>query len=274
MVHSLLTHAVLQILSMTRPTVYRNIHDLPSWVPDLSQSPRLHGLWQIELEQVRIGWCAAGNSRWKMPPPATLYGRYLVVQVIFVDMVSKVQHPKYRHDNEHHSRSDYTEIAEFFLEPAPPYVDLNAGRDLYEVVWRTTIANFTDGVSPDVYEHALHFERGCLQELIKTRKEYLAGEIDAAEFTSMISIVEEMKDTGWLRGDWGFIPNPTRDGEEETSHLESRACRLIGSGEDGPSGVLSSNSEGVEFNDRAGRTLTHRQLFFTALGCVGLGALM
>ncbi|KAF7925311.1 hypothetical protein EAE99_006175 [Botrytis elliptica] len=76
---TLLTHAVLQILSMTRPTVYRNIHDLPSWVPDLSQSPRLHGLWQIELEQVKIGWCAAGNSRWKMPRPATLYGRYLMV---------------------------------------------------------------------------------------------------------------------------------------------------------------------------------------------------
>ncbi|KAF7883547.1 uncharacterized protein EAF02_005467 [Botrytis sinoallii] len=76
---TLLTHAGLQILSMTRHTAHRNIHDLPSWVPDLSQSPRLHGLWQIELEPVKVGWCAAGNSRWKIPPPATLYGRYLMV---------------------------------------------------------------------------------------------------------------------------------------------------------------------------------------------------
>ncbi|TGO50903.1 hypothetical protein BCON_0173g00020 [Botryotinia convoluta] len=271
---TLLTHAGLQILSITGHTAHRNIHHLPSWIPDLSQSPRLHGLWQIELEPVKIGWCAAGNSHWKMPPPATLYGRYLMVQVIFVDMVGKVQHPKYRHHNGNHSCSDYTQIAEFFFfEIAPTYIDLNAGRDLYEVVWRTTIANFADGVSPAASEHALQFERACLQELIQTRKKYLAGEIDAAGFTSMISIVEEMKHIGWLRGDWGFIPNTARDGEEETSHLESRACRLIGSGQDGPSGVMASTSEGVEFHDRAGRTLSYRQLFFTALGCVGVGGL-
>ncbi|TEY65559.1 hypothetical protein BOTCAL_0138g00010 [Botryotinia calthae] len=262
---TLLTHASLHILSITGHTTLHNTHDVPSWVPDLSQSPNYHGFWEIMMRKSGFEWLAAGNSCWEIPPQEKLYKRYLMVQVVFVDKICDIQHQNSHFGMEDRSRPrpHYTEMVDFFQEIAVKYTNKGDIQGLFEVLWRTTIADFACGASPAAQNYALEFEKAYWKEVLMKRDDYLVGNINEVLWKRIKEVMVSIKRLGWLCDDWVFIFDAVQNETDETEEFKALMYSVMGN--------LPDQSK--EFKSRVESTMGYRRLFFTDLGYAGSGDL-
>lgn len=164
---TLLTHASLDVLSMAGHNSLNSSHDLPSWVPDLSQSPLVHNVQKYLFslnsylrKNPGLGWLASGGARWEIPPAAKRNGRRLGVRVSVVGRIKDTEHEEHE-DPEEFLTARFRRFLEFSTLLPSTYLNHPDGQTPLEVIWRTIIADSIDGISPASPKYAAEFEKLC-----------------------------------------------------------------------------------------------------------------
>lgn len=189
---TLLTHASLDVLSIAGYISLNSEHDLPSWVPDLSQSPRFVSFNEYLKKSPGIGWLASGASRWEIPPPAMRYGPHLRVQVSFVGKIRNIEHKESEHHRDYPFKLNFKQILEFSKLFPPTYLSHPDGQSRFEVIWRTIIADVVDGISPASPEHAVEFEKSYMQAFRQVFDDLAVGNVDNTDFVVTMAAMKDM----------------------------------------------------------------------------------
>lgn len=196
---TLLTHASLDVLSMAGHMSLNSNHDLPSWVPDLSQSPRFLSLnnYLFSLNNYLqcypgLGWLASGGARWEIPPPAKRHGRHLGVRVSVVGRIKDTEYPEPENTSEEWSHARFRHFLEFSTLLPSTYLSHPDGQSRFEVVWRTIIADAIDGISPASPKYAADFEKFC-KEAIEYVLDGIAAGNDDTDLSRTTAAVRDMQ---------------------------------------------------------------------------------
>lgn len=236
---TLLTHASLDMLSMTGHISLNSEHDLPSWVPDLSQSPRFGSFNEHLNKSPGIGWLASGEARWEIPPPGMRYGPHLRVQVSFVGKIRNTEHKESENHSDYPFKLNFKQLLELSKLLPPTYLSHPDGQSRFEVIWRTIIADVTDGISPASPEYAIEFEKLYLQDFRQVFDDLAVGNADNTDF---VGTMTAMKDMGRLH-----------DIEDSIRQMDV------------------TTDETTKFGQRIFDTMDNRRLFLADTGHVGCG---
>jgi hypothetical protein len=238
---TVLTHASLDLLSMAGHISLDNEHDLPSWVPDLSQSPRFLSLKGHQRENPGIGWLANGGARWEIPPPAMRYGRHLGVQVSVVGKIKDTDHEEPEYTSDEPLKANFRQFLEFSKLLPPTYLSHPEGQSRFEVLWRTVIADLIDGISPASPKYAAEFERLYMEAFGQVFDDMAVGNVDNSDFVGTMTAMWDM------------------------GRLQDLSARSSVSQMD------IETDETQKFRDRIGATMDKRRLFMADTGHVGCG---
>ncbi|KAH8779858.1 hypothetical protein F5883DRAFT_540695 [Diaporthe sp. PMI_573] len=238
---TVLTHASLDLLSMAGHISLDNEHDLPSWVPDLSQSPRFLSLKGHQKENPGIGWLANGGARREIPPPAMRYGRHLGVQVSVVGKIKDTDHEEPEYTSDEPLKANFRQFLEFSKLLPPTYLSHPEGQSRFEVLWRTVIADVIDGISPASPKYAAEFERLYMEAFGQVFDDMAVGNVDNSDFVGTMTAMWDM------------------------GRLQDLSARSSVSQMD------IETDETQKFRDRIGATMDKRRLFMADTGHVGCG---
>jgi hypothetical protein len=236
---TLLTQADLSVLSMVGYIPDGNKYNLPSWVPDLSYATRMEALNFVLRTRPGLGWLAAGDARWELPPPALLYQRRLSVKAIFVSKIRVIDHAEPSMKDGEPFKFDYKQALEFAENLPSSYY--YGGQTQFEVLWRTVIADMAGGDSPAPSRYATEFEKCYLQALREASDDF--GVRNAKDFDFLLSL-SAMWDLGRLKDD-------DLSASMEYMHINTNAT--------------------VEFRNRLMSTMANRRLFIAESGHAGCG---
>ncbi|KAF3018925.1 hypothetical protein E8E14_010834 [Neopestalotiopsis sp. 37M] len=238
---TLLTQASLAMLSLIGLNPQQNEHGLPSWVPDLSESPRYVSFWSIRYSHGGPRWSADTGMHWDIPRPEMRYQQCLGVQVSFVGKVSRTSQGEINYKRKKSEAIDYKHFVAFYKLLPPTYLGDANGQAAFEVLWRTIIADFASGISPAPEKYAQEFGKTYFQSLQHAVDEKISG-----------------------------IPN---DYDNDLRQIYSTMREVAG---DGMSVAMKENmfvytEEGEEFRTRVFQTTNKRRLFIADTGHVGCG---
>lgn len=236
---TILTHASLDVLSMAGHISLNSEHDLPSWVPDLSQSPRFFSFNEHLKKRPGIGWLASGGLRWEIPSPAMRYGSHLHVQVSFVGKIRDIEHEESEHHSEYPFKLNFKQLLEFSKLLPPTYLSHPDGQSRFEVIWRTIIADVIDNISPASPEYAVEFEKLYMRDFRQVFDDLAVGNADNTDF---VGTMADMRDMGRLH-----------DIEDSIRQLN----------------IMTD--ETTKFGQRVFDTMDGRRLFMADTGHVGCG---
>lgn len=215
---TILTHGSLDMLSIAGHTPLTSEHDLPSWVPDLSRSPRFLALNAYFKANIGIGWRASGGRKWEVPIPAERYGRHLGVQVSFVGKIQETDHEQPEFSNDEALKVNFKQFLEFSKLLPSTYLCRPEGQSRFEVIWRTVVADVVDGIAPAPPKYAAEFEKlymGAIREVFDDRA------VGNDEDADLLGTWAAMKDMGRLH-DISASGGPLDKGTNETANFRKR----------------------------------------------------
>ncbi|KAJ4288049.1 hypothetical protein N0V90_012065 [Kalmusia sp. IMI 367209] len=232
---TILTHASLDLLSMAGHTALdNNRHGLPSWLPDLSQSPRFLALNEYLKANPGIGWRASGGVHWEIPAPSMRYGRHLGVQVKFMGKIRETDHEVPDFSDNDFLKVNFKQILEFSRLLPSTYLGHQDGQNRFEVIWRTVIADTINGISPAPCNYAVEFERLYMKAFKNVLDNRAVGNFGNGEMIGtwpsendeVFSTWLIMKDMGRLQ-DNSAVTIAMEEGTNETANFQKRATATM-----------------------------------------------
>lgn len=248
---TMLTHASLDLLSMAGHTALdNNRHGLPSWLPDLSQSPRFLSLNEYLKANPGIGWRASGGVHWEIPTPSMRYGRHLDVQVKFMGKIREADHEGPDLSDNDMLKMNFKQILEFSRLLPATYLGHQDGQNQFEVIWRTVIADTINGISPAPHNYADEFDRLYMKAFKNVLDNRAVGNFGNGEMVgTWPSENDEVFSTWLIMKDMG--------------RLQDKLAVAVA--------MEKGTSETANFQKRAIATMDKRRLFIADTGHVGCG---
>ncbi|KAJ4345475.1 uncharacterized protein N0V89_011607 [Didymosphaeria variabile] len=228
---TILTHASLDLLSMAGHTALNNnTHGLPSWIPDLSQSPRFVALNEYLKANPGIDWRASGGVRWEIPAPSMRHGRHLGVQARFMGKIRETDHEEPDFSDNESIKVNFKQILEFSKLLPSTYLGHQDGQARFEVVWRTSIADTINGISPAPSNYAVEFDKLYMEAIKKVLDNRAVGNFGHGELfgtwpsenDELFSTWSIMKDMGRLH-DHSALAVAMEEGTNETANFQERS---------------------------------------------------
>ena len=232
---TILTHASLDLLSMAGHTALNNNkHGLPSWIPDLSQSPRFFALNEYLKANPGIGWQASGGVHWEIPEPSLRHGRHLGVQAIFMGKIRETDFEEPDFSDTELLKVNFKQILEFSKLLPSAYLGHQDGQTRFEVIWRTIIADTINGVSPASSNYAIEFERLYMKAIENVLDNRAVGNFGNGEMVGtwppendeVFSTWSIMKDMGALHDD-SALDVALEEGTNETANFYNRVTATM-----------------------------------------------
>lgn len=224
----LLTQASLDMFSLIGHTPQQNEHGLPSWVPDLSQSPHYRALGTIQSVRPGPGWSADAGTRWQIPPAAMRYRRHLRVQVSFVGKIQDRAQGEYHYEDTHYKNKkpfniDYKQLLDFSKLLPPTYFGDPNGQTQFEVLWRTVIADYAGGISPASPMYAEEFGKDYSRAFRSAHDDYIVGNVDNNDFFLTLPAMNDL-----IGDDSSAMMEKMDVVTDETAEFHHRAFQTMG----------------------------------------------